>query len=172
MGKLTAPAPINTVHSADNFDCGISSLNQWLQRQALKNEASGASRTFVVCSGKEVVGYYALATGSILRQQAPGKIKREMPEPIPVMVLGRLAVDRKWQRSGLGSGLLRDAVLRTYNVSKLVGVRVLLVHALSGDAKKIYLRHGFMQSPIDPMTLMLNLQDVHRALEMQHIPLR
>ena len=97
MGKLTAPAPIDTVHSADNFDCGISSLDHWLQRQALKNEASGASRTFVVCVGNEVVGYYALATGSILRRQAPGKIKREMPEPIPVMVLGRLAVDRKWQ---------------------------------------------------------------------------
>ena len=172
MGKLTAPAPIDAVHVVDNFDCGISSLNQWLQRQALKNEASGASRTFVVCLGKEVVGYYALATGSILRQQAPGKIRREMPEPIPVMVLGRLAVDRKWQGSGLGSGLLRDAVLRTYNVSKQVGARALLVHALSEEAKAFYLRHGFMKSPLDPMTLMLNLQDVQCALEMQNNPLR
>lgn len=119
-----------------------------------------------------MVSYYALATGSILRQQAPGKIKREMPEPIPVMVLGRLVVDHKWQGSGLGSGLLRDAVLRTYNVSKQVGVRALLVHALSEDAKAFYLHHGFMKSPLDPMTLMLNLQDIHRALEMQHNPLR
>jgi len=172
VGKLTAPAPIDTVHSADNFDCGISSLDHWIQRQALKNEASGASRTFVVCSGKEVVGYYALATGSILRRQAPGKIKREMPEPIPVMVLGRLAVDRKRQGSGLGSGLLRDAVLRVYNVSQQVGVRALLVHALSEEAKVFYLRHGFIISPLDPMTLMLNLQDVHCALEMQNNPLR
>lgn len=165
MGKLTAPAPIDAEHISDSFDCGISSLNQWLHRQALKNEASGASRTFVACVEKEVVGYYALATGSILRRQAPGKVKREMPEPIPVMVLGRLAVDRKWQGSGLGSGLLRDAVLRTYTVSMHVGVRALLVHALSEDAKEFYLRHGFMQSPIDPMTLMLNLLDVQRTLE-------
>jgi len=165
MGKLTPPAPINMVHIPDNFDCGVSSLDQWLRRQALKNEASGASRTFVVCFGKEVVGYYALATGSVLRQQAPGKIKRKMPEPIPVMVLGRLAVDRKWQGSGLGSSLLRDALLRTYNVSSQAGIRALLVHALSENAKAFYHRHGFLQSPIDPMTLMLNLLDVQHCLE-------
>lgn len=88
-----------------------------------------------------------------------------MPEPIPVMVLGRLAVDRKWQGGGLGSGLLRDALLRTYNVSKQVGVRALLVHALSEEAKNFYLFHGFLQSPIEPMTLMLNLRDIRHALE-------
>ena len=88
-----------------------------------------------------------------------------MPEPIPVMVLGRLAVDLRWQGSGLGSGLLRDAVLRSYTVSKHVGVRALLVHALSENAKEFYLRHDFMESPIDPMTLMMNLLDVHRTLE-------
>ena len=165
MGKLTAPVPIDAVHIVDSFDCGISSLNHWIHRQALKNEASGASQTFVVCFEEKVVGYYALATGSILRRQAPGKIKREMPEPIPVMVLGRLAVDLRWQGSGLGSGLLRDAVLRSYTVSKHVGVRALLVHALSENAKEFYLRHGFMESPIDPMTLMMNLLDVHRTLE-------
>jgi GNAT superfamily N-acetyltransferase len=165
MGNLTVPAPINMVHITDNFDCGVSSLDQWLRRQALKNEASGASRTFVVCFGKEVVGYYALATGSVVRQEAPGKIKRKMPEPIPVMVLGRLAVDRNWQGSGLGSSLLRDALFRTFNVSKQAGVRALLVHSLSEDAKAFYLRYGFLESPIDPMTLMLNLQDVRRYLE-------
>lgn len=165
MGKLTAPAPIEAVHTADNFDCGISSLNQWIRQQALKNELSGASRTFVVCIEKEVVGYYALATGSILRQQAPGKIRREMPDPIPVMVLARFAVDRTWQKSGVGLGLLRDALLRTYNVSRQVGVRALLVHALSEKAKGFYLRHGFTQSPVDQMTLMLKMQDVRQILE-------
>lgn len=165
MGRLTVPAPINMAHITDNFDCGVSSLDQWLRRQALKNEASVASRTFVVCFGKEVVGYYALATGSVVRQEAPGKIKCKMPEPIPVMVLGRLAVDRHWQGSGLGSSLLRDALFRTFNVSKQAGVRALLVHALSEDAKAFYLRYGFLESPIDPMTLMLNLQDVRRYLE-------
>ena len=165
MGKLTVPTSIDSLYSTDNFDCGFPSLNQWLRRQALKNEVSGASRTFVVCNEKEVVGYYALATGSVIRQQAPGKIKRKMPEPIPVMVLGRLAVDRKWQGAGLGSGLLRDALLRTYNVSKQVGVRALLVHALSEEAKNFYLRHGFMKSPIEPMTLMLNFRDIQHALD-------
>jgi len=165
VGKLTAPAPIEAVHIADNFDCGISSLNQWIRQQALKNELSGASRTFVVCIEKEVVGYYALATGSILRQQAPGKIRREMPDPIPVMVLARLAVDCTWQKSGVGLGLLRDALLRTYNVSRQVGVRALLVHALSEKAKGFYLRHGFTQSPVDQMTLMLKMQDVRQILE-------
>lgn len=165
MGKLTAPAPIEAVHTADNFDCGISSLNQWIRQQALKNELSGASRTFVVCIEKEAVGYYALATGSILRQQAPGKIRREMPDPIPVMVLARLAIDCTWQKSGVGLGLLRDALLRTYNVSRQVGVRALLVHALSEKAKGFYLRHGFTQSPVDQMTLMLKMQDVRQILE-------
>lgn len=165
MGKLTAPAPIEAVHTVDNFDCGISSLNQWIRQQALKNELSGASRTFVVCIEKEAVGYYALATGSILRQQAPGKIRREMPDPIPVMVLARLAVDCTWQKSGVGLGLLRDALLRTYNVSRQVGVRALLVHALSEKAKGFYLRHGFTQSPVDQMTLMLKMQDVRQILE-------
>lgn len=165
MGNLTAPAPIDSVYSADNFDCGIPSLNQWISRQALKNEASGASRTFVVCSEEEIVGYYALASGSVIRRHAPGKIKRKMPEPIPVMVLGRLAVDRGWQGTGLGSSLLRDALLRTYNVSRQVGVRALLVHALSEDAKSFYLRHGFIHSPIEQMTLMLNLRNVQHALE-------
>ena len=165
MGKLTAPTSIGAVDNSDNFDCGIPSLDQWLRQQALKNEASGASRTFVVCNENEIVGDYALATGSVIRQQAPGKIKRKMPEPIPVMVLGRLAVDRKWQGAGLGRGLLRDALLRTFNVSKQVGVRALLVHALSDEAKKFYLCHGFMQSPIEPMTLMLDLRDVQQVFD-------
>jgi GNAT superfamily N-acetyltransferase len=164
MAELTAPAPINPEHIADNFACGVSSLDQWLRRQALKNEASGASRTFVVCLAKEIVGYYTLATGSVMRQQAPGKIKRQMPDPIPVMVLGRLAVHRNWQGSGLGRSLLRDAIIRTFNVSRQAGIRALLVHALSEDAKAFYLRHGFSESPIDSMTLLLNLRDAQRYL--------
>jgi len=166
VGKLTAPVPITPEHSADNFDCGISSLNHWIRRQALKNEASGASRTFVVCQGNDIIAYYALATGSIIRQNAPGKIKRAMPDPIPVMILGRLAVDLDAQGTGIGQGLLRDAILRTYNVSLQVGVRALLAHALSEDAKEFYLRHGFIESPMEPMTLLLNPKEVQNILEM------
>jgi len=131
----------------------------------LKNEVSGASRTFVICSEDNVVGYYALATGSVMRQQAPGKIKRAMPDPIPVMILGRLAVDRSQQGCGFGVGLLRDAILRTYNVSQHAGVRALLVHALSEPARDFYLRNGFLPSPIETMTLMLSIQEIKNAVE-------
>lgn len=165
MGKLTSPAPLTQQHNIDSFDCGVPTLNQWLQRQALKNEVSGASRTFVICSGDKVIGYYALATGSVVRQQAPGKIKRAMPDPIPVMILGRLAVDRSQQGCGLGVGLLRDAILRTYNVSQHVGVRALLVHALSETARDFYLRNGFITSPLEEMTLMLGIQEIKSAVE-------
>lgn len=165
MGKLTAPEPFSPAHNVDNFDCGVASLNQWIRQQALKNERSGASRSFVVCEDSEVVGYYALAVGSILRQNAPGKIKRAMPDPIPIMVLGRLAVDLRLQGSGLGSGLLRDGLLRTYAISKQAGIRALLVHALSEDAKNFYLHHGFQSSPIEPLTMMLSLQDIQHVLE-------
>lgn len=110
-----------------------------------------------------MVGYYALATGSVVRQQAPGKIKRAMPDPIPVMILGRLAVDQSQQ--GHGFGLLRDAILLTYNVSQHVGVRALLVHALSESARDFYLYNGFLSSPIEAMTLMLSIQEIQSAVE-------
>ncbi|HPQ37834.1 MAG TPA: GNAT family N-acetyltransferase [Synergistaceae bacterium] len=165
MGKVTAPEPLNETHNTDNFDCGIDSLNRWIRRQAFKNEISGASRSFVVCEDGEVVGYYALATGSVIRRNAPGKVRPAMPDSIPVMVLGRLAIDRTRQGTGLGSGLLRDALLRTYGVSKQAGIRALLVHALSEEAKNFYLHHGFQVSPIEPLTLLLNLQDVRYVLE-------
>lgn len=165
MGKLTSPAPITQAHNFESFDCGVTSLNKWIQKQSLKNELSGASRTFVICSENEVVGYYALATGSVMRQQAPGKIKRAMPDPIPVMILGRLAVEKSQQGLGLGIGLLRDAILRTYNVSQHVGVRALLVHTLSESARDFYLYNGFLSSPIDAMTLMLSIQEIQNAVE-------
>lgn len=157
MGKITVPEPIKTTHRLDDFDCGIQTLNQWLKRQALANESSGASRTFVVCENQHVIGFYALATGSVRRGDVPGSIKRRMPDPIPVMVLGRLAVDLHWQKKGVGSGLLKDAVLRTLAVAKQAGIRALIVHALSEQAKHFYLHYGFQESPFNQMTLLLNL---------------
>ncbi|MDH4322155.1 MAG: GNAT family N-acetyltransferase, partial [Desulfobulbaceae bacterium] len=143
----------------NDFDCGEESLDFWLKKYAFRNEAAGASRTFVVCSDQQIIGYYALAAGSVAQQGAPGKVKRKMPDPIPVMVLGRLAVDKRWQAKGIGRGLLKDALLRTLAVASQVGIRAILVHALSGKAKEFYLCHGFSESPIDPLTLMLRLQD-------------
>jgi len=159
MGKVTAPELLASQHEICNFDCEIPALNDWLQKQALKNNVSGASRTYVVCDNQEVVGYYAIATGSVSRQKATGNIRRQMPESIPVVVLGRLAVDIRWQEAGIGAGLLRDAVARSLSVSQQVGVRALLVHALDEKAKGFYAHHGFVESPIDPMTLMLSLKN-------------
>ena len=164
MGEVTAPEPITATHLIESFSCGVPVLDDWLKRRALKNDVSGASRSFVICRDSQVIGYYTLATGSIEHRNAPGKIRRNMPNPIPVMVLGRLAVDQRWQQTGLGRGLLKDALLRTLSVSKQAGIRALLVHTLSEDAKHFYTRSGFIESPLDPMTLMIVLQDAAQCL--------
>jgi GNAT superfamily N-acetyltransferase len=111
-----------------------------------------------------VIGYYALATGSVEHRDAPKKLRRNMPDPIPVMVLGRLAVDQQWQQAGLGRSLLKDAVLRTLSVSQQVGVKALLVHALSEDARTFYAHNGFLESPLDPMTLVISLRAAANSL--------
>ncbi|MEN8180090.1 MAG: GNAT family N-acetyltransferase [Pseudomonadota bacterium] len=162
MAKVTAPEPLSAAHATEKFECGESVLNEWLKRRALKNEDCGASRTFVVCKGNQVIGYYALATGSVTHGDAPGKFRRNMPEPIPVMVLGRLAVDRQHPSSGIDRGLLKDAVLRSLVVSRHAGIKALLVHAISDEACNYYLGCGFTQSPLDPMVLMITLKDAQQ----------
>lgn len=156
MGVIVAPALLNSEHDTAPFNCGSSSLDEWLNKRALKNQATGASRTFVICESDRIIGYYALATGSVERLIAPGSMARNMPDPIPVIVLGRLAVDAQYQRRRLGAALLKDAMLRTLSVAQNVGTRGLLVHAISEDAKRFYLRYGFQVSPIEPMTLLLS----------------
>ena len=165
MGVTIAPAPLADSHHLAGFDCGDETLNDWLKRHALKNQDSGASRTFVICEGKRVVGFYALASGSVERSSAPAFIARNMPEAIPVMVLGRLAVERAMQGQGLGAALLKDALLRTVNVAQNAGIRAVLVHAISEDARRFYLRYGFRVSHIDPMTLMLPVQRIETLLQ-------
>ncbi len=160
MGKLSSPEPVRADHHLADFDSGETTLDDWLKRRALDNDQCGASRTFVVHQENIVIGYYSLATGSITSQQAPGKIKRNMPNPIPVMVLGRLAIDKRWQGQGIGPALLKDALLRTIKVSCDAGIKALLVHALSNMAKHFYKRYGFIESPFEPMTLMLSLKDM------------
>ncbi len=148
--------PISPSHELENFCSGEEVLDHWLKRRARKNEAAGASRTYVACEGSQAVGYYALATGSAMLDTAPGKIRRNMPDPIPLVILGRLATDIRYQ--GQGRGLLKDALLRSLQVAQQVGVRALLVHALSEQAKQFYLHHGFAESPLDGMKLFLPLQ--------------
>ena len=154
----SSPAPLGPEHDCVAFDCGEPLLNDWLKKRALANQRTGASRTFVVAdpSGR-VVGYYALAAGAVDHAEATGAVRRNMPDPIPVMVLARLAVDRSLQGNKLGASLLKDAVLRCLAVAENAGVRAILVHALNDSARKFYITYGFAESPADPMVLMLRL---------------
>ena len=158
------PVALTDSHEIAEFDCGNDTLNEWLTKRALKNQNSGPSRTFVICQDNQVIGYYALASGSVERMATPKSISRNMPEPIPVMVLGRLAIDTRMQGQGLGSALLKGALLRTLSVSKNVGIRAILVHAISENARRFYLSYGFLVSPIDTMTLMLPVRHIEGLL--------
>ena len=156
--QLSSPQPLNPAHLLSTFDCGEPALNDWLKRRALANHLAGASRVFVVANpAGNVLGYYALAAGAIAHQIATGAVRRNMPDPIPVLVLGRLAVDRRAQGMKLGASLLQDAVFRAQAISQNAGIRALLVHALHDQAKQFYLRYGFQASPVHPLTLMLRL---------------
>ena len=164
MSAVSAPEHLTARHDVSAFDSGLPELDAWLKRRALPNEESGASRTYVVSAEGRVIGYYALATGAVAQQQATGKVRRNMPEPIPVMVIGRLAIDREYQRKGLGSALLKDALLRTLNAASIAGIRAVLLHAISEEARRFYEKSGFSSSPVDPMTMMIALGDIEKAL--------
>jgi predicted N-acetyltransferase YhbS len=146
------------------FDSREPVLDEWLRRRATQNEASGASRTYVVCVGRQVVGYYSLAVGAVTHAQAVGRVRRNMPDPVPVMVLGRLAVNKSYHGQGIGSGLLRDAILRTTQAADIAGIKAILVHAISESARHFYEKHGFAASPIDPMTVMITIAQATRIV--------
>jgi GNAT superfamily N-acetyltransferase len=158
--SITSPEPLANHHSLTDFYCGIDSLDDWLKRRALANQTSGATRTFVTCIDSRVVGYYALAAGGISSESALGKFRRNMPNPIPVVILARLAIDSSCQGRGLGRALFRDAALRIDRAAETIGIRGIIVHAISAEAKNFYLALGFNISPIEPMTLMITLNDL------------
>ncbi len=162
--SLTPPEKLRDDHDLSLFECGEPPLDDWLRRRAWQNEENGASRTYVVCIGLRVVAYYALAVGAVAHGSAPGRVRRNMPDPVPVMIIGRLAVDQEFHGRGLGQGLLRDAVLRTLQAADIAGILAILVHAISSDAQRFYERHGFVRCPIDPLMLMITLADVAREL--------
>ena len=164
MLNLSPPAPIAPGHLVGDFDSGEASLDDWLKKRALKNHASGASRCFVLCTGATVVGYYCLSAGAISQEAAPKALRRNMPDPLPVLLLGRLAIDRRYHNQGLGSALLRDAMVRAVSVAGDAGVFAVLVHALSEQAKRFYLSRGFVESPLQPMTLIMTLETARSIL--------
>lgn len=157
--NLQPPEPLSPDHKVNSFACGEPVLDDWLKRRALGNQGSGASRTFVVATAeREVMGYYALAAGAVAHQDATRSIRQNMPDPVPVMILARLAVDVRAQGMKLGAALLQDALQRCVQVSQNTGVRALLVHALNDRARLFYEYYGFTASPAHPMTLMLRLR--------------
>lgn len=155
---LFAPAPLSAAHQLDDFCCGVASLDDWIRRRARPNQVSGASRTYVVTDEEKVAGYYGLASGALELNNAPAAVRRHMPDPAPVAILGRLAVDQSYQGKGLGTALLQDAVVRTSQAGNILGIRGLVVHALSLEAKTFYEHYGFTASPTQPMTLILSLK--------------
>ena len=161
---ISAPVPLDDTHHLVAFECGLPPLDDWLKRRAKANMVSGASRSYVACEGVDVAGYFALAAGAVDVAAATGRVKRNMPDPIPVIVLGRLAITRAHQSKGLGRALFRDAGLRVLRAADIVGVRAMLVDAISIDAKAFYLALGMTVSPLDPMTLMITLADLRGSL--------
>ncbi len=164
MSTYSLPRPITEHDDTSGFDSGENSLDDYLRKRALFNHGQGASRCFVACSDSRVVGYYALASASIQQRDVAGKVRRNMPDPIPVILLSRLAVDRTEQGSGLGKGLLRDAILRSVEASEIIGVRALLVHALNDNARAFYAHFDFEPSPTDPLHLLLLMKDARSAI--------
>ncbi len=161
---MMAPQPLAAGHQIEDFRSGEPSLDDWLRRRALKNQVNGSSRTYVVVEDDAVIGYYCLAAGAIGHTESPGNLKRNRPDPIPVIVLGRLAIHESYHQRGLGTALLRDAILRTLQAADVAGVAALLVHAISEQARRFYLSRGFIESPIQPMTLCLPLHTVLAGL--------
>jgi GNAT superfamily N-acetyltransferase len=158
-GRFTTPAVLDAEHELGAFSSGETVLDDWLRDRALDNIKIGASRTYVTCpvGSRVVAGFYALAMGSILGQDVPGGMRRNMPRVIPAVVLGRLAVDQQHQGHGLGAILLRDAVMRGIRAAGDVSARLMIVHALNSVAEAFYLKHGFTRLPGDAPTLALDL---------------
>jgi GNAT superfamily N-acetyltransferase len=156
------PELLASEHFLSGFDCGSGALNEWLFRRALKNQSSGTSRTWVVVQVEtgQVVAFYASSTASILRSSAPRKIGRNQPEDMAAVLLARMGVDSRHQGRGLGAALLKHFMLKALEVAQSVGVRVLLIHAKDEDAKNFYHRYGFVESPLDPLVMMMLLTDL------------
>ena len=161
---MNRPESITADHVVAEFDSGRSVLDDWLVSRALRNEREGGSRIYVLSDGGVVIGYYCLSAGSVMHRVAPGRIRRNMPDPIPVVLLGRLAVARTHQGRGIARALVRDAILRTLQVAEIAGIRALLVHALDEDTAVFYRHLGYVGSAIDSLVLMLPLATARRTI--------
>jgi GNAT superfamily N-acetyltransferase len=160
---IKPPALITAKHDLSQFDCDKPPLNDWLRRHAIKNDGR-ASRCFVVCVDRTVVGFYCLSAGSVEHADVPRALKQQMPPLIPVFVLGRMAVDKNYQKQGIGPALLRDALLRSASAAKEIGARAVLVHAIDRDVIPFYLKYGFQVFPEGSQTLFMPMEQIGAAL--------
>ena len=166
MGTLTGPEPLGRRHDVSQFDAGIGHLNTWLQRKARLNEAKGGARTYVVCDGDRVIAFYSLAASSVERRRVSSRVGRNMPEPIPVILLGQLAVDLNYQGRGLGADLLIDAGKRAVKAAEVIGARAVVVQALNEEAKTFYEQAGFLPfSDREPLMLILRISELKAVLQ-------
>ena len=164
MTPIQAPVALTDAHDCESFACGEPSLDAWLKKRALRSRGSGGARCFVIAHGSDILGYYCLSAVAISHEAVPKPIRRTMPDPLPVLLLRRLAIDQRYHNQGLGSALLRDAMLRATAVSADAGVSAILLHALTDAARQFYLSRGFSPSPLQPMTLIMSLTTVRAIL--------
>lgn len=150
-------------HAIADFDCGREPLNCFLSRLALVNQQAGAAQSYVALAGESVVGYYALTVGAVAYEDAPDRPGKGLSRnPVPIMLLARLAVSTAWQGRGLGAGLLKDAMRRTLQAADIAGIRAFAVHARDEPARRLYEHFGFIPSPTDPLHLFLLIKDIRR----------
>jgi len=161
----TEPEPLRGKHDLGEFDCGEPSLTTWIHRYARHAEAVRSAKVYVTTDGSTVVGYYALAVGQVEPARATGRLLKGQPsgQPVPVVILARLAVDRDHQGRGIGASLLQDALLRCVHAAQAVGIRALVVHA-HAEARSFYEAFGFEPSPTDPLHLVLLMKDMERLI--------
>ena len=165
MNEIRSIEKLRRDHPIDAFDCGQEDLNSWLRMHALQNQGAGAAQTYVGLVGDVVMGYYSLAVGQIEYGDVPERLRKGLARhPVPIMLLARLAVDKNWQKKGVGRALLRDAVLRTMQAAEIAGIRALAVHAKDEQARRYYEQFDFAASPADPLHLLVLLKDIRRRV--------
>jgi GNAT superfamily N-acetyltransferase len=153
-------------HLVEDFDCGREELNRFLVKHALQSQQANASQTYLALADDQVVGFYTLVVGAVEHIDAPPRLLKGLGRyPVPLMVLARLGISVTWQRKGLGSGLLKDAMRRTLEAADIAGIRAFATHAKDDEARAFYERYDFIPSPTDPYHMFLLLKDIRKALE-------
>lgn len=161
---LSAPVPLADHHELDEFNCSETSLNDWLKTRSRENAKTGASRVFVCCDGAKVLAYYSISASSVLHSEVPGKVKRNMPTPIPVVLLGRLAVDVSLEGKGVGQSLFKDAAHRINQAADQIGIAAITVHPISEKAREFWLKRGFVDCPGEKTMMVVTMKDIRAVI--------